>query len=183
MASQFTISPRKCSAKASPKADFPVPVEPTIATTFRLCVGGNVKGSVISVEVMEPGVQSGVVPAKFRGLRACLVCGLVKTQKQFEDNGCENCTFLNLTGDKERVQDCTTTHYQGSVECITLFTPKAFFACSLLLINDPAHSWVARYQGIEKRIRGCYAIKVTGVLAPEILSELESKRIRPLCLS
>lgn len=34
-----------------------------------------------------------VVPSTMKQLRSCLLCGLVKTLKQFEDEGCENCMF------------------------------------------------------------------------------------------
>ena len=48
-----------------------------------------------------------VVPQEIRGrnVRACLVCGLIKTQAQFLDSGCENCSFLDLKGSKEKIAE------------------------------------------------------------------------------
>ena len=46
-----------------------------------------------------------------KGLRACVACRLLKTADQFVDGGCENCPFLAMDGDRERVYDCTTTEF------------------------------------------------------------------------
>ena len=48
------------------------------------------------------------VPRDLRGLRACLVCSLIKSADQFDEDGCENCEkFLNLKGDPDKVYECT----------------------------------------------------------------------------
>lgn len=47
-------------------------------------------------------------------LRACLLCGLVKTLDQFELDGCDNCeSRLGLQGSPDRILDCTTTNFFG----------------------------------------------------------------------
>lgn len=47
-------------------------------------------------------------------LRACIVCGLVKTYDQFMDVGCDNCEAqLDMQGSSDRVLDCTTTNFTG----------------------------------------------------------------------
>ena len=48
-----------------------------------------------------------------KSLRCCGVCRLVKTFEQFYDAGCENCVFLDMEGDRERVFDCTTTEFKA----------------------------------------------------------------------
>ena len=45
-------------------------------------------------------------------MRCCVTCRLVKTVDQFYDTGCENCHFLSMDGDRERIYDCTTTEFQ-----------------------------------------------------------------------
>lgn len=48
------------------------------------------------------------VPRDLRGLRACLLCSLVKSVDQFEVDGCDNCErALHLKGDSEKVYLCT----------------------------------------------------------------------------
>ena len=52
-------------------------------------------------------------PAEFtRNLRCCVTCRLVKTLDQFYEQGCENCGFLEMAEDRERIEDCTTTEFQ-----------------------------------------------------------------------
>ena len=46
-----------------------------------------------------------------RNLRCCIPCRLVKTLEQFYEQGCDNCTFLDMEGDRERIEDCTTTEF------------------------------------------------------------------------
>lgn len=47
-----------------------------------------------------------------KNLRCCMVCRLMKTFEQFYDAGCENCPFLSMEGDRERIFDCTSTEFQ-----------------------------------------------------------------------
>ena len=47
-----------------------------------------------------------------KNLRCCMVCRLMKTFEQFYDQGCENCPYLAMEGDRERIFDCTTTEFQ-----------------------------------------------------------------------
>jgi hypothetical protein len=55
------------------------------------------------------------IPNTFRELRACMTCSLVKTFTQFYDTGCENCQFLQMADNRQRVADCTSAHYEGCV--------------------------------------------------------------------
>lgn len=75
------------------------------------------------------------VPKDLRGLRACLVCSLIKvslkmlkisktmknsvfillqTVEQFEYDGCDNCeSFLRMKKNKDRVMDVTSNNFDG----------------------------------------------------------------------
>jgi transcription elongation factor SPT4 len=41
------------------------------------------------------------------GLRACLRCALIKTFEQFHHDGCENCDFLSMEGNTERINQAS----------------------------------------------------------------------------
>ena len=70
------------------------------------------------------------IPRDLRGLRACLVCSLIKTANQFEEDGCDNCEeFLMLKGDVDKVHKCTSANFDGMIA-----------AC------DAQDSWVAKWQ-------------------------------------
>jgi len=75
--------------------------------------------------------QFAEIPDSDKGLRACLRCSLVKTFTQFVDSGCENCDFLGMVGENDKVHDCTTAYFEGTVALI-----------------QPGGSWVARWQRI-----------------------------------
>jgi len=75
--------------------------------------------------------QFAEIPDSDKGLRACLRCSLVKTFTQFVDSGCENCDFLGMVGENDKVHDCTTAYFEGTVALI-----------------QPDGSWVARWQRI-----------------------------------
>eukprot|EP01027_Heterolobosea_sp_BB2_P026216 GEZU01040325.1.p1 GENE.GEZU01040325.1~~GEZU01040325.1.p1 ORF type:complete len:129 (-),score=8.06 GEZU01040325.1:78-410(-) len=88
---------------------------------------------------------SSIIPSDLRSLRACLSCFLVKTTDQFIKDGCENCTHLDMRNDKARVNECTSTSFEG-----------------LIGMMNPDESWVARWQGIKRSKKGVYAIAVYG---------------------
>jgi transcription elongation factor SPT4 len=89
-----------------------------------------------------------------------MTCTLVKTYEQFYNQGCENCTFLHMEEDPERVKECTSAHFDGLISMIT-----------------PDKSWVARYQGVSRFHPGCYAVSVTGILPDHVEEELREKNI------
>ncbi|KAI8128746.1 Transcription elongation factor SPT4 [Lucilia cuprina] len=54
------------------------------------------------------------IPKDLRGLRACLVCSLVKSFDQFEYDGCDNCDeFLRMKNNKDNVYDHTSSFSRG----------------------------------------------------------------------
>ncbi|GAC77081.1 hypothetical protein PANT_24d00032 [Moesziomyces antarcticus T-34] len=109
-------------------------------------------------------------------LRACLRCQFVQSPRDFHLKGCPNCepvlevsaamlvapcgpgvhstTFLLFTlcrqqmqGSQDRVAECTTSNFDGMISMLR-----------------PDESWVAKWQRIEKRLPGLYAVKVVGRL-------------------
>uniref|UniRef100_A0A915K3X7 Transcription elongation factor SPT4 n=1 Tax=Romanomermis culicivorax TaxID=13658 RepID=A0A915K3X7_ROMCU len=98
------------------------------------------------------------IPRDLRGLRACLLCSLVKSLEQFESDGCDNCEqYLQMKHDQDKVYDCTSSNFDG-----------------FIALMNPADSWVAKWQKINRKARGIYAVSVTGSLPPHIISELKA---------
>ncbi|CAD2087073.1 transcription elongation factor SPT4, putative [Plasmodium vinckei lentum] len=89
-------------------------------------------------------------------LRACLSCRLLQTEAEFYQNGCSNCKFLQMTGDRHRIQDCTTENFSG-----------------FIAITTPTKSWIAQYNDLSKYNPGFYALQVVGEL-PESIRDLKS---------
>jgi transcription elongation factor SPT4 len=104
------------------------------------------------------------VPTNLRTVRACKRCGLIKTQEQFYDEGCENCLFLNMEGDSGRVNSCTTAFFEGQAA-----------------IMDPRESWAARWIRVDNFLPGVYAITVTGQFDRDIEEEMENRGVRWRC--
>jgi len=105
--------------------------------------------------------QMASLPSELKGLRACMVCTLVKTMNQFLDEGCDNCErFLQMRDRQDRVMETTSNVFEG-----------------LAAVHQPNDSWVAKYQGLQMLKPGCYALEVTGVMSPEIDNFLKNKNI------
>ena len=124
--------------------------------------GGGDGGEPLPPKVEELAQAS--VPTALKGLRACMRCGIIKTMNQFLENGCENCPFLNMEGDFQRLNQCTTAFFEGQVA-----------------VMDPGESWTAKWLRIDQHLPGVYAISITGELDKEIEEELESRGARWRC--
>jgi transcription elongation factor SPT4 len=102
--------------------------------------------------------MSDPIPRDFHNLRACILCHLIKHADQFEKNGCENCEeFLGFRHNRDMVMSCTSANFSG-----------------MIALCQPEDSWVARWQRLSKKVRGMYAIDVSGKLPAGIASELKS---------
>ena len=66
---------------------------------------------------------------------------MLKTEIQFQDEGCENWGVVNEGNDD--IQNYTTKNYSG-----------------LIAMMDSANSWVAKYQGLQPLYPGVYAIDI-----------------------
>jgi transcription elongation factor SPT4 len=53
---------------------------------------------------------------------------------QFNNNGCENCPFLMMAGDSQRVMETTTVSYHGMV---AVLDPTASWAAKWLHVGAP----------------------------------------------
>ena len=104
------------------------------------------------------------VPTNMKTIRACKRCGMLKSQGQFYEEGCENCPFLDLADNMERVNSCTTAFFEGEAA-----------------IMDPRDSWAAKWIRVDNYLPGVYAISVTGQLDRDVEEELENRGIRWRC--
>lgn len=69
--------------------------------------------------------------------------------QRFIREGCPNCeAFLDLTNHPDSVQECTSQVFEG-----------------LITLQDPAQSWVARWQRLDGYVSGVYAVKVVGTVS------------------
>ena len=59
------------------------------------------------------------------------------------------------------MRDCTSQVYEG-----------------LITLAEPATSWVARWQRLDKYVPGVYATKVVGTLPEEVLQQLEDSGVQ-----
>ncbi|CAD7078396.1 unnamed protein product [Hermetia illucens] len=101
------------------------------------------------------------IPKDLRGLRACLVCSLVKTFEQFEYDGCDNCEeFLQMKNNKDQVYDCTSNNFDG-----------------IIAVMSPEDSWVTKWQRINRFCKGIYAISVSGRLPNATIRDMKNRGI------
>ena len=100
----------------------------------------------------------GSPPAGYTKLRACLKCRLIKTEDQWMKEGCDNCEGLDIKNDIDRMINCTSARFEGMISLI-----------------NPSQSWVAKWNRIEHRVPGCYALDVQGVLPEDVPEEDEDK--------
>ncbi|TPX72128.1 hypothetical protein SpCBS45565_g00675 [Spizellomyces sp. 'palustris'] len=97
-----------------------------------------------------------------RHLRACLLCGLIKSAAQFRSTGCENCDeVLHLKDHAKRVTECTSASFDG-----------------IIAQMRPEQSWVSRWQRTDKFVKGMYAIRITGRLPEEVQELLNDNGIK-----
>lgn len=94
--------------------------------------------------------------------RACMLCGIIQTQRKFLSEGCPNCEeLLNFSNDEtDVVMECTLPSFEGIVS-----------------LADSGQSWVAKWLRIDKFVPGLYAVKVSGKLPVDIIADLEAKGI------
>lgn len=98
-------------------------------------------------------------PNRTTGLRACIGCRQIMTKDQFVDYGCPNCKdILGMQGSEGRVVACTSANFQGY---ISLIRPGAF---------------LSRFNGLEHKKPGCYALTVQGSIPEHITHESEMER-------
>lgn len=86
---------------------------------------------------------------------------MVKTYRQFVEEGCENCaSAFELKDDEPKITEVTTQNFEG-----------------LAAITQPGQSWVAEWQFIKKSVPGVYALKVKGEVSAVTDEELAKAEI------
>jgi transcription elongation factor SPT4 len=117
----------------------------------------------------HPLSAAAATPTDFgKHLVACVACRLVKTFAQFEEGGCENCAFLEMEGDADRVADATTADFRG-----------------VMALPDPPGSWAARWVRLGRGggggpVPGVYAVALGPgvVLLPGVEEAMRTAGIR-----
>lgn len=139
----------------APSSSTPAPVNPVTesAETAETAESTDQNNEMASANNFIPMGQ-------FRNMRACMVCAIIKTQQQFLNNGCPNCAFLELRGNQEGVQDCTSQVFEG-----------------LIAVSDSQKSWVARWQRLEGYVPGVYAVQVEGILPDDAITAAEENGV------
>jgi transcription elongation factor SPT4 len=130
---------------------------------------------------------------------------MLQTFEQFEFDGCDNCDeFLRMKNNKDNIYDCTSNNFDGCVEFTILFTYdnynwwEIYFIPSMVALMSPEDSWVAKWQRIseyywmilsfmpnmltvanysDRKVKGVYAISVSGRLPDTFIRELKSRGI------
>ena len=77
-------------------------------------------------------------PEELKKLKACIDCHLVKSQKQFNTEGCNNCGYKGSDS-----VDKLTSKFKG-----------------IIAITDPKKSWAAKYLGKSSYIPGFYCLSI-----------------------
>jgi len=102
------------------------------------------------------------IPRDMRNLRACLLCSMIKSVEQFETDGCDNCEkYLFMKGDSDKVFECTSANFDG-----------------LIAATQPEESWVCKWQKIDRKSKGIYAVSVSGALPGNVVRELKNQGVR-----
>ncbi|KAI9190699.1 Spt4/RpoE2 zinc finger-domain-containing protein [Polychytrium aggregatum] len=101
-------------------------------------------------------------PRDRRRQRACLLCGLIKSTSQFQNDGCDNC-YVWVKTDVSYFE-YTSAKFDGAIAML-----------------EPDSSWVARWQRIDKFCSGIYAIRVSGRISKNLEDRLadEGFKYRP----
>ena len=97
------------------------------------------------IELDEAGAKGTAesVPYGVKNSRACLICGMIKTMDQFQEQGCDNCgRLVNFRDDKERI-------LSYGIVCLTKKQSHSLFlfkdhelSCERVYCHDGSHEIV-----------------------------------------
>jgi transcription elongation factor SPT4 len=76
-------------------------------------------------------------------------------QQRFRSEGCPNCPFLEIRGNADALDSCTSTVFEG-----------------LITVANPKKSWIAKWQRLDTYVPGVYATKVSGSIPEDIRNGL-----------
>ncbi|KAH8162104.1 hypothetical protein CIB48_g6142 [Xylaria polymorpha] len=85
-----------------------------------------------------------VPPGQQRYTRACMVCSIVMTQTRFRNEGCPNCPFLELRGNTDALDSCTSTVFEG---LIVVAEPEEIVGREVATTRE-LRAWRLRYQSV-----------------------------------
>lgn len=88
--------------------------------------------------------------------RACLSCSAICPSMAFKQNGCPNCRVLAINASNDNFHDATSDTFNG-----------------LIILVKPSASWVGKWQRIENKQPGSYAMTVDGILPDEFVNKIE----------
>jgi len=103
--------------------------------------------------------ENPIVPNSLSKLRACMRCHLVKTESQFKNAGCENCTFFKSSG--WEINEYTSNNFEGIVS-----------------IMNNEESWVSRWLDTDTFLPGCYCLKIYGEFQADVINYLREQNIK-----
>jgi len=66
-----------------------------------------------------------------------------------------------MKGDTDKVYECTSSNFDGFIAA-----------------THPEESWVCKWQKIDRKAKGIYAVSVSGTLTSAIIRELKSLGVR-----
>ncbi|CAK0900199.1 unnamed protein product [Prorocentrum cordatum] len=93
-------------------------------------------------------------PSSTKNLRACIRCRIILAKDQFYQLGCPTCEeTLRMKESDGRVLACTTANFTGIIALLRQGT------------------WVSRFNGLQGRRPGVYALTVQGEIPSRILNE------------
>ncbi|KAL7712415.1 Suppressor of ty [Entamoeba marina] len=99
--------------------------------------------------------QINVIPDNFNDLNCCIICGLIKSSRQFQKDGCENCNE-DIPEYKHYYNELCTQKYNGMISMLR-----------------PDKSWIARcYNLKESAVCGLYGIEVKEISLTHETGEL-----------
>lgn len=96
------------------------------------------------------------MPEETRKLRACFGCRLVKSEKQFMRDHCENC----INFEAYDILDYTTENFG-----------------SIVYLTDPSDSWFAKQLGLLDLIPGAYTLHLRGDPSEAIKEYIQEQQI------
>lgn len=97
-------------------------------------------------------------PTEMRRLRACVRCHLVKSERQFAKQGCDNCPMFQRK--EYAVGEYTSPNFEG-----------------LVALTGPRQSWISRHLNLAKFLPGAYALKLHSQVPRDLLKYFEDNNI------
>ena len=99
------------------------------------------------------------VPWDMKKLRACFSCHILKTEKQFAEEGCSNCPFFKMN--RYPVFEYTSGNFEGMISVI-----------------ENQQSWISRHLNLSSFVPGVYALRILSKIPQQLQEALEANDIQ-----